>query len=349
MNAVTRSQLSRRNPFFAKEGNRARGFALRHDGRLIGHVLATINADLQTQTMKTGALGFLECEKDFVAFSRLLEPAIDWLRCQGVGRVWATMNFDIWTGYRVMTRGFEVPAFFGEPRNTTWLPDFLQRFGFTARKRWVSVTTGRDYLAGRVEDYRPAHESALADGYTFEKLELRDDEAVAALHQTVSTAFANFEGFTSISLADFRSIVGRYLRFVGTELSTAIRAPDGRFAGFSVAYPDPSESIRGLEGRDDWTHRLKLMRRRSPTQALHYMIGISPELLARRSGLGGALMYRTLQLILDANYQATLFALLSEDSPARHFAPDQVAVAEREYALFELLLPADASRKQGDL
>ena len=107
-------------------------------------------------------------------------------------------------------------------------------------------------------------------------------------------------------------------------------------AGFSVAYPNPSEKIRGLHGHDDWFHRLKLLRRQSTDQALFYMIGVSPELLAKRKGLGSALLYRTLKLCLDAGYQSILFTLLSEDSPARYFAMDQVEIAEREYALFEL-------------
>ncbi len=91
-----------------------------------------------------------------------------------------------------------------------------------------------------------------------------------------------------------------------------------------------------MHGHDDWWHRLKLLRRRPTNQALFYMIGVSPVLLAKRTGLGSALLYRTLQLSLDAGYESILFVLLSEDSPARYFAMDQVRTTEREYALFEL-------------
>jgi hypothetical protein len=66
------------------------------------------------------------------------------------------------------------------------------------------------------------------------------------------------------------------------------------------------------------------------------MIGVLPEIRAARPGLGRALLYRTLQLILEGGYESAIFALLAEDSPARHFAMDQVEIAEREYALYQL-------------
>lgn len=39
-----------------------------------------------------------------------------------------------------------------------------------------------------------------------------------------------------------------------------------------------------------------------------------------------------------AGHESILFTLMFEDSPARHFAIDQVEIAEREYAVFVLLI-----------
>lgn len=334
---ATRAQLAPTYSFYRTPENRYRGFALRRGGTLVGHVLAIVNTNLVTPGGKVGALGFLEVEPDYELFRKLLDPAISWLRSTAhVQQIWATMNFDIWHSYRVMTRGFDQPAFFGEPRNGPWLPKYLEQLGFSVSKRWVSVTTSREFLIGRAPHFRPQFESALADGYVFERLRLKDAEELADLCTAVSMTLEEFDGYTPISRHEFDALVGAYLRFTGTELATVLRTPDGAFAGFNIAFPDPSEALHKLAGRDDWLNRLRLLRRPTPHRALQYMIGVLPEIRAARPGLGRALLYRTLQLILEGGYESTIFALLAEDSPARHFAMDQVEIAEREYALYQL-------------
>jgi hypothetical protein len=337
LRSSTRAQLAPTHAFYRTPENRYRGFALRRGDRLVGHVLATVNKDLVDSGGKVGALGFLEVEPDYELFRTLLEPAISWLRSAAdVRQIWATMNFDIWHSYRVMTRGFEEPAFFGEPRNGPWLPKYFEQLGFSVKKRWVSVTTSREFLIGRAPHFRPQFDSAIADGYVFERLHLKDAEELANLRRAVSISLEGFDGYTPTSRQEFEALVVAYLRLAGTELATVLRAPDGAFAGFNIALPDPSETLHKLAGRDDWLNRLRLLRRPPPHRALQYMIGVLPGVRAVRRGLGRALFYRTLQLILEGGYESIIFALLAEDSPARYFAMDQVKAAEREYALYQL-------------
>jgi len=339
LSGATRTQLAPGYPFYGAPANHHRFFTLRQGSKLVGHVLATVNADLVDPAGKVGALGFLAVEPNYELFSQLLKPAISWLASTiQVRQVWATMNFDIWHGYRVMTRGFDQPAFFGEPRNGDWLPGYLERMGFSVSKRWISMTMNRQFLVSRAPAFRSGFESAVADGYRFERLYLRKAEELTDLHRTVSRTLEAFEGYTPISRDEFETLVGSYVRFAGTELASILRAPDGTFAGFSIAFPDPSDALRKLNGRDDWLHRLRLLRRTPPNRALHYMIGVSPEERALHVGLGKALLYHTLQLILDGGYEHTTFTLLAEDSLARYFAMDQVATAEREYALYRLMV-----------
>jgi len=337
LSGATRAQLAPTHSFYRTPENRWRGFALRRGTKLVGHVLATVNRDLANPGDKIGALGFLEVEPDYELFCKLLDPAISWLRsAAGVQKIWATMNFDIWHSYRVMTRGFDEPAFYGEPRNGPWLPQYLEQLGFSVRKRWVSVTASREFVIGRAPSFRLQFDSAVADGYVFERLRLKNAEELADLCRAVSISLEAFDGYTPISPHEFEALVGAYLRFAGTNLATVLRAPDGAFAGFNIAFPDPSEALRKLAGRDDWLNRLRLLHRPAPHRALQYMIGVLPEVRTARPGLGRALLYRTLQLILQSGYESTIFALLAEDSPARHFATDLVEIAEREYALYQL-------------
>jgi hypothetical protein len=333
---ATRRQLSEKNVFFRTAENRARGFGVLRNGELAGHVLATVNGRMVMDRARVGALGFVEVERDYDAFSAIVGRAVRWLASENaVARIWAPVNFDIWHGYRLMTRGYGTAAFFGEPRNAPWLPGFFERFGFTPLRRWVTVTTAAAIIRERAPRFEEAYRSALADGYRMERLRLRTQSEVATFHELVCRTFSAFLGYTPISLDEFAVIVADYLRFAGTDLASLLRDPDGRQVGFSVAFPDPTASLRDLGGHDDWLHRLRLLIRRRPNRALHYLIGILPGDDRARRALGSALFYRTLCLILDGGFDPVTFALMSADSPLRFFDTDQFDAAEREYALYE--------------
>jgi len=341
LEGVTRAALSPSNPFFQHSANRYRGFALKQGNELVGHVLATVNHLHAVSGQRIGALGFLEVEPDYRIFDRLIAPALHWLEQEAAAtRVWATMNFDIWHGYRVMTRGFELPPFFGEPRNSPWLPEFLERAGFNPKKRWVSATTSKAFLVDRAPYFKQRHDLALADGYRITPLALKNQGQIADLHRAISTAFDAFDGFTPITEDAFETLVNGFQRLTGTELAAMIEDPAGHRAGFSIAFPDPSGTLRRLDGHDGWLHRWRLLFKPKPDRALHYMIGVLPEARAVHQGLGSALMYDTLSRIIDGGYPQTTFALMADDSPARYFAMDQVEMAERAYTLYERI-PVD--------
>ena len=326
-----------RNSFFHNPNNHFRGFALRRNDELVGHVLATVHHAHRDQAgAPVGALGFLEVEPDYELFRLLVHSALDWLRDNaGASRARATMNFDIWQGYRVMTRGFALPPFLGEPRNGPWLPEFLMRAGFERCKGWVSATTSREFLIGRTPYFRDRYETALADGYRIGELKVRAPAQIEKLHHLVTSSFSGFYAYTPIEEAAFASLVGRFLRITGTELASVLEDPVGQTVGFSIAYPDPMPLLERMDGHDGWLSRWRALFPPRPERALHFMIGVLPEARAAHPGLGSALMYATLSRILAAGYPQTTFALMADDSPARYFAMDQAETAEREYALFE--------------
>jgi hypothetical protein len=334
---TTARMLSGENPFFESPANAFRGFALRRGGELAGHVLATVNGDhIGESGERIGALGFLEVEPEYTIFRQLIEPALAWLEDQaGASRVWATMNFDIWHGYRVMTRGFHLPPFLGEPRNGPWLPEFLECAGFERRKSWVSATTSREFLVGRAPFFRARHDEAMSDGYRIRQLQAGSPAEIARLHHLVVTSFEPFFAYTPVGLEPFASLLGGFLRLTGTELATVLEDPQGEAIGFSLAFADPMPVLKRLNGHDGLLSRWRALLPPAPDRALHYMIGVLPGGRTLHAGLGSALMYDTLGRILEASYPQTTFALMADDSPARYFAMDQAKTAEREYALFE--------------
>ena len=69
----------------------------------------------------------------------MIGAATRWLRDRhAVRRILGPINFDVWHGYRFMTRGFAEQRFLGEPYNPPYYPELFERCGFVPRQRWNS-------------------------------------------------------------------------------------------------------------------------------------------------------------------------------------------------------------------
>ncbi|UCF89166.1 MAG: hypothetical protein JSV70_02660 [bacterium] len=139
-NHVTR-QLKADFPFYRKEGNSHRKFIATSGGRVLGRVAAMVNSEMKTgDGEQVGTVGFFECVNDRHVAAGLLDASLRWLTLEmGVSHVWGPMNFDIWHGYRFMTRGFDRDLFYGEPCNKPYYPDLFERSGFQPVYKWDSL------------------------------------------------------------------------------------------------------------------------------------------------------------------------------------------------------------------
>lgn len=103
--------------FYQKQENCHRHFLAAAGKRVVGRVSAMFNQDLKDKDgTPVGTIGFFECIDDFGVACDLLDCSIKWLQEErGICRIWGPMNFDIWHGYRLMTKGFDQKLFYGEP------------------------------------------------------------------------------------------------------------------------------------------------------------------------------------------------------------------------------------------
>ena len=149
------AQFSPSFPFYRKAGNAHLHFLATAGGRPVGHVSAFVNGDVRDRDgTPVGAVGFFECIEDRALAAELFGAARAWLEVEhGLCRVWGPMQFDIWHGYRLLTRGFDTEIFFGEPYNRPYYAALFGHGGFAPRKTWSSVeVSGRaalEALAGQ--------------------------------------------------------------------------------------------------------------------------------------------------------------------------------------------------------
>jgi hypothetical protein len=326
--------------FHQRAGNAHRHFLATADGRPVGHVTAIVDGRLaDLDGTPVGTVGFFECVDDRTLAADLLAAATRWLRREhGLRRVWGPMQFDVWRGYRLMTRGFEAATFYGEPYNKRYYPALFEQCGFVARKKWNSVEiAGRAALQSRVATWAGDHARALEDGYRFAPIDVRNPAHVQSLHRAVEDSYRGFLAITRLDRQEFREVFALYASVLDPRFTLGAWNASGVLCGFAIAYADPARAVQAMRGRDSLLARLRLvwMRSRAPTRAVFFMLGITAEASARRRGLGGALWHKCLSSLVAADFEAVVFALLAEDSPAWRFLRDCKEGAQKEYVLYE--------------
>ncbi|HET9315471.1 MAG TPA: hypothetical protein VFQ51_07755, partial [Vicinamibacteria bacterium] len=293
-----RAQLSPRFGFHGLASSDHRRFLVRARGRVLARAMATVDGARRDEAGRlVGAVGFFESVDDYAAAADVLGAAVDWLRtAHGIRRVLGPLNFDIWHGYRLMTRGFERDRFFGEPFNKRYYPDFFERFGFSVHRRWNTFELpGSLPEAGLGSATGPSWRDLAARGYRFEPFGARPfDASVALLHEVLTRAFAVFPAFTPIGLPEFGGLMSLARHVIHPECSTFAFDENGAPAGFTTVFVDVADAVRAMKGRSTFAGRLRfLWRRRGARRLLLHLGGITPAESARHSGLARALFHCT--------------------------------------------------------
>lgn len=329
------SQFAPEFSFYRRAGNRHRHFAATANGKIIGHVSALVNRDLKDRDGSSiGSLGFFECVEDYGVAAELLEQATEWLRKgNDLRRIWGPVNFDIWHGYRLMTRGFAEKTFYGEPYNKSYYPDLFSRFGFSVKKTWDSLEReGRSNLENMVARFEPRYRSLLDKRYRFQSIDVREANNLRQLYSVLLRSYEGFLGTTPFSFDDFERLLGQYLKSFEARFVNLVYDPGGNVVAFSVAYPDHSDALRGARSEAPGSR----FQRGAANRVIFYMIGAIPEEVEKRHGVGSATYYHTVRQILGAGFENVLFAIIADDSGGRGHFGDQMRLAQRSYALYEL-------------
>jgi hypothetical protein len=335
-----RFQFSPENSFFRQPGNRHRHFIATNGKHICGQVSALVNGDLKDRDgTPMGAIGFFECVEEFPVAAELLGAATDWLRREhGLRRIWGPINFDIWHGYRLMTRGFGERLFHGEPYNKFYYPAFFEQFGFKVRQRWHSlVLTGRTVLEEVITPWEQLYQRLTAAGCRFETIDMTKRTVLQTVYEVMTRSYKGFLGFTPLTFDEFELLFKGFGPVFDPRFAVLMYDEVGAVAGFAFAYPDHADAIRAMGGKTSFLAKLRfLIGRSSVNRVVFYMIGLTPEEGAKRRGLGKAGYYYILQEILRAGYGEAIVALTAEGNPSRRLVGALMENAQREYSLFEL-------------
>ncbi|MBI4428379.1 MAG: hypothetical protein HY562_04605 [Ignavibacteriales bacterium] len=333
------AQLSPQFPFYQNAKNSHRHFLARDGAVTLGRASAFVNSNLRDNSGEPiGTIGFFECVQDIRIAHDLLDAAANWLRQQGIQKIWGPMNFDIWHGYRFMTKGFEEKLFYGEPYNKPYYPEFFERYGFVPRRRWdSSETSGRAAIQKMIDRGREQYQQLIDQGYRFEEFDARNFRSeIEKLRPVLCSSFNKFPFFSSISRADFYrifeasryAIVPRFFRFVydGTR----------RLIGFAAAFLELSDPVRSMKGeKNPFSVAKFFFHRRRVRRIMFHLGGYLPDPALKHSGLGRATFSLILQNILQEGYETVLNTLMAERNTIHGLLLGQARI-RGEYTLYEL-------------
>jgi len=336
-------QLSEAFSFHKKPGNSCRHFLATSGSRVAGRISAMVNSDLRDRDgTPVGSLGFFECIRDYHVAAELLETSVLWLRDEcGLQRIWGPMNFDIWHGYRFMTKGFDQKLFYGEPYNKPYYPEYFGCFGFAVKQEWDSLEIrGRRALEELLPRGEERYRRLLDLGYRFVPWDVKSLKSeMRKLHGFVTDSFSGFLGFTPISPEDFFNLYSGSRYCLLPRLAVFVYDEQNKPAGFAVALLEISDAVRSMKGNRHWLSRLWFLCRRSRADCVNfYIAGITMEEMAKKSGLGRAGYAYIVRRILDLGYDKMVQSLIVKNGPSHNFAGGHRHNIQREYALYELNL-----------
>lgn len=318
--------------FHRRPGNDHRNFVARFDGRIVGHVSASVSAERRDRDgTPVGALGYFECVDDPSLPGALLGAAIGWLRdAHAIKRVWGPLNFDIWHGYRFMTSGFDEAPFLGEPRNKTYYPRAFERFGFFVRHEWSTIEiVGREELAALAAVSQHRHRDALAAGYSFRALDADCADDRRSLYDLEIAAFRQFLCYTPLPQSVFEAQFSAYTNRLSPRFFHLGFDPRGEAVAFAVAFPHQlgglPVSSREAGAPSDPSGR-----------AVLYMVGVAPAEAVAQRGLGRAILHFTLRRLLEAGVDRLIVALITDETVRKSVFGDGTGQSRRTYALYEL-------------
>ncbi len=334
-------QLSPDYPFYRKKGNAHRHFLATCRNKTVGRISAMVNSDLKEKDeTPVGILGFFECVSDPVVASALLGAAIQWLHDKhGLKRIWGPVNFDIWHSYRFMTKGYNQKLFYGEPYNKPYYPEFFEHYGFLPKKRWDSVEiTHRDALEQMATRGKERYQMLIDQGYHFEHFKVHEfSKELRKLHRALTNSFKEFLGFTPISFEEFERLFSKSRYALNPQMCVFVYDEKNNLAGFEAAVLELSDAIRAMNGKENFMSKLKfLYSRRSINRINFYAAGLTPEEMAKKSGLGRAALYYFTQQALNEGYENVIFALMAKDNSVNRLLRRYSKEIQREYTLYEL-------------
>ncbi len=238
----------RRHPFY--QHSLADFFLVEKNNQAVGRfALLHHRPYCQVHNQNTAFFHLLEFEQDPEITAAFVDTARSWCREHGLNRLAGPRGFLRSSGYGTLVDGFDQVPAVGIPYNPPYYDELLTGAGFAKETDLLSGFVTPSYhlpekLVAAAEKIR--QENGFEIAAFKRKYELRP--WIEQINTVLDQAFAGNPTYMPMTAAEFKLAADNIFQIANPRLIKII-LKEGQIAGFLLAYPNISKSIRKIDGK----------------------------------------------------------------------------------------------------
>jgi ribosomal protein S18 acetylase RimI-like enzyme len=244
------------------------------NNRPVGRIMGIINNrynDINNE--QHGRFCFMECYNDHEVFHVLITKIEDWARERGMTRLVGPLGFSDKDPQGFQIEGFEYPQFMTSANNSPYMPELLEKEGYTKKIDLVN------YLAKMPEKLPEVYERVFSraeksEGYKIiefaSKKELKP--YIIAVLELMNETFMEIYGFVPLNDKEKVEFANRYLPILDPKFIKVVET-NGQLIGFAIGMPDVSPGLKACNGRLLPFGILKVLKESKRSKKLLMMLG----------------------------------------------------------------------------
>ncbi len=220
------------------------------DNKPVGRIMGIINRRYnEIHNELNGRFCFMESYEDQEVVHAMINRIEEWAREKGMVKLVGPLGFSDKDPQGFQIEGFEYQKFIVCPTNERYLPEMIEKEGYTKEEDLVN------YLASVPSELPEVYQKILSrvsqnNDYRIVEFQSKKEfnKYIIPALELMNQTFAEIYGFVPLEDNEKRDMASRYMMILNPKFVKVVEAPDG-VVGFAIGIPDISEAIRRSGGR----------------------------------------------------------------------------------------------------
>jgi predicted GNAT family acetyltransferase len=244
------------------------------DSHAVGRIMGLVNNRYNTlKDEKNGRFCFMECINDQEVAHALLTKVGEWVHLKGMTKLVGPLGFSDKDPQGFQIEGWEYPYLFTAATNLPYLPEMMEKEGFTKEIDLVNYNIPMPDELPAV--YMKAYDRVAKTG-EFDIIEFHSKKElkpyIIPVLELMNGTFAEIYGFVPLNDKEKKEFADRYLPIIDPEFVKAV-STGGEMVGFIVAMPDVGPGIKAAKGKFLPFGIFKILREMKKSKKIMLMLG----------------------------------------------------------------------------
>ena len=220
------------------------------DGKPAGRIMGIINRRYnEIHNEQNGRFCFMESFEDQEVVHALISSVEKWAKEKGMLKLVGPLGFSDKDPQGFQIEGFEYQKFIVCPTNEKYLPDMIEKEGYSKEEDLVN------YLSEIPLEMPEVYQKILSrvtqnNGYRIVEFQSKRElkKYIIPVLELMNQTFAEIYGFVPLEDNEKVEIASRYMMILNPKFVKVVESDDG-VIGFAVGIPDISEAVRKSGGQ----------------------------------------------------------------------------------------------------